>query len=701
MRPAALDPLFAAAGTLPGVGPKVGAALARLAGRPEKQPARLRDLLLHLPHGLIDRTRMPTIASLPPEGIVTLKVRVGAHQPPPPHMRGIPYRVEVSDETGFMTLVFFHARGDYLRKILPEGETRIVSGSIEFYRDRPQMVHPDHIVSEREFASLPTLEPVYPLTAGVSNRVLGKAIRAALERLPDLPEWIDQALLEQHRWPSFAGALRALHRPSTPDALRPDSPARTRLAYDELLANQLALALIRRHLRQSKGRAFAGPGVLREKIATALPWPLTDAQQRAVADILADMARPERMVRLLQGDVGSGKTVVALLAMAQAAEAGAQAALMAPSDILARQHHATIAPLAAAAGLQTVLLTGRDKGKARKEKERAIATGDAHIVIGTHALFQHRVHFADLGLVVVDEQHRFGVHQRLALQDKGRAADLLVMTATPIPRTLALTVYGDMEVTRITDKPPGRQPVKTSTMPLPRLHEATDRLKRAVAEGARAFWICPLVEETGALPSTAAEERHAMLRELLPGRVGLVHGRMKGAERDAVMEAFRSGDIAVLVATTVVEVGVDVPEATIMVIENAERFGLAQLHQLRGRIGRGGRPGACLLLYRPPLSSTAAERLRIMRETDDGFVIAEADLKLRGAGDLLGAKQSGLPRFRMADPLVHENLLATARKDAQMILRTDAGLEGDRGQALRHLLYLFERDEAVRLLKAG
>ncbi|HHN73464.1 MAG TPA: ATP-dependent DNA helicase RecG, partial [Thermopetrobacter sp.] len=518
---------------------------------------------------------------------------------------------------------------------------------------------------------------------------------------PDLPEWLDEAMLRRRGWPSFAAALRGLHRPRKAADVAADSPLRQRLAYDELLAGQLALGLVRLHLRSKKGRTLAGDGRLQARIRAALPYTLSEGQEAAVSEILADMAAPGRMLRLLQGDVGSGKTVVALLAMTAAAEAGAQAALMAPSDILARQHHATIAPLAAEAGLETVLLTGRDSGRRREEKLAAIASGTARFVIGTHALFQPEVTFADLGLVVVDEQHRFGVRQRLALQAKGRRTDLLVMTATPIPRTLALTAYGDLDVSRIAGRLPGRRPVKTSVMPLTRLPEVVARLRAAVAEGARAFWVCPLVEDSADLPQTAAEERHAMLAEALPGRVGLVHGRMKGEARDAVMEDFRAGRLSVLVATTVVEVGVDVPEATIMVVENAERFGLAQLHQLRGRVGRGGRPGACLLLYREPLTETARERLRIMRETDDGFVIAEAGLKLRGAGELLGERQSGLPRFRLADPVAHEDLLATARDDAQLILTRDPGLKTRRGEALRRLLYLFERDEAIRLLLAG
>ncbi len=700
MRPATLDPLFASVTSLPGVGPRVAESLARLLGRDSPEDVRVKDLIFHVPTGLVDRGFMPRIAELPPEGVVTVKARILRHLPPAPGSRS-PWRVEVTDGTGILTLVYFHPRPDWIRQILPEGEERYMSGRIEWFRNQPQMPHPDHVVPPEEFAGLPRLEPTYPLTAGLSQKVLARIIGQALTSLPSLPEWQDPAMVKTRGWPAFHEALIRLHRPQQAEDLAPDSPLRMRLAYDELLASQLALALVRHHMRKGRGRSLAGDGRHRTAIEAALPFSLTQAQRKALDEILADMAAPQRMLRLLQGDVGSGKTVVALLAMAAAAEAGAQSALMAPSDILARQHHATIAPLAARAGLKAVLLTGRDTGRQRQEKLRALASGMAHIAIGTHALFQEDVTFRDLGLVVVDEQHRFGVRQRLALQAKGHGTDLLVMTATPIPRTLALTAYGDLDVSRITARPAGRKPVKTSVIPLTRLSEVVDRLKTAVDQGARVYWVCPLVEDSGALPHTAAEERFAMLDEHLPGRVGLVHGRMKGEARDAVMADFRAGRIAVLVATTVIEVGVDVPEATIMIIENAERFGLAQLHQLRGRVGRGNRESYCLLLYREPLSATARERLRIMRETDDGFAIAEADLRLRGAGDLLGEKQAGLPRFTFADLALHEELLLAARDDARLVVARDPDLATPRGEALRHLLYLFGRDEAIRLLLAG
>jgi ATP-dependent DNA helicase RecG len=476
---------------------------------------------------------------------------------------------------------------------------------------------------------------------------------------------------------------------------------RQRLAYDELLSNQLALAIMRARNKRKAGRSNKGNGALRKMIAAALPYQLTNSQKQAAEEILADMAAPTRMLRLLQGDVGSGKTVVALLAMASAIEAGGQAALLAPTDILARQHFATLEPLCAKAGIELALLTGRDKGKARDALLGRLGNGELKLIIGTHALVQEDVDFADLRLAVIDEQHRFGVRQRQALADKGAGIDLLVMTATPIPRTLMLTAYGDIDVSKLTEKPAGRQPIDTRTLPLERLHEVADGLRRAIAGGARIYWICPLVEESDQVDLAAATERHRMLVQMFGDRVRLVHGKQKAAERDAAMAAFAGGDADILVATTVIEVGVNVPEATIMVIEHAERFGLAQLHQLRGRVGRGSVKSSCLLLYQAPLGETAKARLQILRETEDGFRIAEEDLRLRGGGEVLGTQQSGLPEFRLADLAVHGDLLAMARDDAQLMVDRDLPLKTERGEALRLLLYLFHQDEAIKHLASG
>ena len=703
MRPDILNPLFRPVTSLAGIGPKLAQALARLVGGPDEEEApRVVDLLFHFPVGVIDRRNQPGIALAAEGAIVTLKVRIDRHQKPPRGNRRIPWRVFAHDDTGEIALTFFHAHGDYLERTLPVGAALYVSGKVEWFNGRPAMVHPDYIVDEADFASLPLIEPVYPMTAGIARKTLARAVGEAVGSLPVLPEWLDASLVAKRGWQSFAAALAKVHHPETADDLDPSAPHVARLAYDELLASQLALALMREHQRKSTGHARKGDGALRAALMAALPFTLTASQTQALADIEKDLAAPERMLRLLQGDVGSGKTVVALIAAANVVEAGGQAAIMAPTELLVRQHARTIQPLAEAAGIRFAVLTGREKGRERAAILSGLADGSIALLIGTHALFQAGVAFRDLALVVVDEQHRFGVHQRLALTAKGGATDVLVMTATPIPRTLVLTYYGDMDVSRLTEKPAGRKPIDTRVVPLDRLEEVVGRIRRAIAEGAKAYWVCPLVEESEMLDDVAAAvERHAALVEALGPVVGLVHGRMKAAERDLVMTRFLSGEIKVLVATTVVEVGVDVPDATIMVIEHAERFGLAQLHQLRGRVGRGERPSTCLLLYRTPLGAIARERLSIMRETEDGFRIAEEDLRLRGGGEILGTRQSGMPGFRIASAEHHADLMQMANDEARLVVAKDADLTTARGAALRVLLYLFGRDDAIRLLRAG
>jgi ATP-dependent DNA helicase RecG len=693
MRPEALYPLFVPIGELSGLGPRLAPLVEKLVG-----PMAV-DLLWHLPYALIDRRFMPLVAAAPDGRIATLKVRVDQHQAPESSRR--PYRVVCSDESGFITLVFFHAKADWLEKSLPLGSERIISGTVEHFNGGMQMTHPDHIVPLDKLAEVMTVEPVYPLTAGVTPKVMVKAVKAAVARAPKLPEWIDAAYLARQGWEDWHTALTKIHSPESEADLWADCKARQRLAYDELLANQLALSLVRASMKKLAGRIIKGNGASRAKVIAGLPFNLTGAQVRSLAEIDADMVEPSRMLRLLQGDVGAGKTVVALLAMAAAVESGAQAALMAPTEILARQHLATLEKLAAPAGLRLGLLTGRDKGKARQAILKALEEGEIDILVGTHALFQEDVTFKDLALAVIDEQHRFGVHQRLELASKGRAVDMLVMTATPIPRTLMLTSYGDMDVSRLDEKPPGRTPIDTRVLPLARLDEVAGGVKRAIETGAKVYWVCPLVEESEKTDLAAAEDRHRELVEIIGPRTGLVHGRMKGPQKDAVMAAFSGNELDLLVATTVIEVGVDVPSATIMVIEHAERFGLAQLHQLRGRIGRGSARSTCLLLYGGPLSETGKARLNIMRDTEDGFIIAEEDLKLRGAGELLGTRQSGLPEFKLADLAVHGELLATARDDARLILEMDPELQGKRGAALRTLLYLFARDSVVKTLRSG
>lgn len=692
MRPEILYPLFAEVGRLSGVGPRYAKLLEKVAG------PQIVDLLWHLPSGLVDRRFSPSVADAPDGMIATLTVTVLRHEPG----RGrAPYRVICADETGEIELVYFHAKGDWLEKLLPLGHQRVISGKVERFRGKAQMPHPDHAVPVADADSVRIVEPLHPATDGLHQRTIRKAIDGALARLPELPEWINATLIQQRGWPDWSAAVHAAHHPEGPRDLQPDTLARQRLAYDEILANQLALALVRARMKRQSGRELKGDGHLRDAIVAALPFQLTGSQRTALAEIGGDMAASTRMLRLLQGDVGSGKTLVALLAMATAVECGAQAALMAPTEILARQHFATIEPLARAAGIRCEILTGRDKGRTRSEILGRVAEGTAKIVIGTHALFQEDVAFRDLALAVIDEQHRFGVHQRMTLGAKGQAVDTLVMTATPIPRTLVMTAYGDLDVSKLTEKPPGRLPIDTRLISNERLMEVIDGVARKIDAGAKVYWVCPLVEESEALDVAAAEERATTLRERFGDRVALIHGRMKGSEKDAVMAAFAEGSVDLLVATTVIEVGVNVPDATVMVIEHAERFGLAQLHQLRGRIGRGDKASTCLLMYAPPLSETGKARLTVMRESEDGFRIAEEDLKLRGAGEVLGTRQSGLPTFKLADAAAHDDLFQVARDDARLLLDKDPELESSRGQAARILLYLFERDAAMRYLRGA
>ena len=693
MRPQSLIPLFAQTTSLPGIGPRLGKLFEKLAG------PLLVDLLWRLPFAVIDRRHAPEIAQAQAGEIATLTVTVDEHHVPRSPRQ--PYRVTCSDHTGRITLTFFNGREDYLKKLLPVGEQRIVSGKVELYQGEVQMTHPDHVVPLEQRDQVLRVEPVYGLTTGLTQKAVQKAIASALERAPELPEWQDPAFLARNRWAGWRSSLIQAHAPGEETDLAPDHPARARLAFDELLASQLAVALVRHHNRTIAGHVTQGDGRLRAKALEALPFALTGSQRTALGEIASDMAKPERMVRLLQGDVGSGKTLVAFLAMLIGVEAGAQAALMAPTELLARQHHATIAPLAEAAGVRLALLTGRDGQKQKRKTLQGLADGSIPLVIGTHALVQEDVEFADLGLAVVDEQHRFGVHQRMALSSKGHAVDLLVMTATPIPRTLMLAAYGDLDVSKLTEKPAGRQPIDTRALPLERIGEVADGVGRQIASGARVYWVCPLIEESEEIDLANVEERFELLKARFPGKVGLLHGRLKSAEREATMSAFAEGRLSLLVATTVVEVGVDVPAATVMVIEHAERFGLAQLHQLRGRVGRGSVRSTCLLLYAQPLGETARARLAIMRETEDGFRIAEEDLRLRGAGELLGTRQSGLPDMRLADLAAHAELLQAARDDARLVIDRDPDLESPRGAALRALLYLFRRDDAVRTLRAG
>lgn len=693
-RPEILFPLFAEITTLGGVGPKIAQNLTALG---LEKP---RDVLFSLPYSVVDRRRRDTIVGAELPGIVTVEVTIGTHRPP--RNKGGAYRITVEDAETSFQLVFFHVRGDYLLRQLPEGETRLVSGRIELFDGLAQMVHPDHMLPVDEGDAIPEFEPVYHLTSGVTLKTMTKAARSALELALPLEEWIDPTQKAQADWPDWQAAIQQAHAPEGLKDLASTAPVRERLAYDEFFAHQLTLALARSQLKRAQGRASVANGRLQSKVLQSLPYRPTGAQQRAITEISADMATDWRMNRLLQGDVGAGKTLVAFMAMLVAVEAGGQGVMMAPTEILARQHLQGLRPLAEQAGVVVEILTGRDKGAERKAKLAALERGDIHILVGTHAVFQADVHFMDLRLAIIDEQHRFGVRQRLELGKKGAAADVLVMTATPIPRSLALAQYGDMDVSVLDEKPPGRQPIKTVLVSDERMDEVVERLRQAAAQNKQAYWVCPLVEESEVMDLASAEQRFIQLRAALgEGVVGLVHGQMPPADKDAAMAAFAAGETKILVATTVIEVGVDVPNATIILIERAESFGLAQLHQLRGRVGRGSEASTCLLMYQAPLSENGQKRLTVMRETNDGFRISETDLEMRGAGDLIGTAQSGLPRFQVADIESQAALMEIAQSDARKLLNDDPDLTSERGKAARVLLWLMKQDQAIRLISVG
>lgn len=693
MRPNILYPLFAPIDTLKGIGIKYAKLIKNLCGE------KVIDILWHLPVSIVDRTYMTPLSQAQSGKIWTGVVTVLKHQKP--SSRKQPYRIYTTDETAELELVFFKAYEDSLAKNYPLGSKRVVSGKIEYFNGIWQMSHPDYVALPEHISEVARQEPVYSLTAGVTNKMMLKLVQDALLKVPNFKEWLGENSLQTLDYVSFNDAILKVHHPRNPADLLPTSTIRRRLAYDEILSNQLALALIRKKVKQQKGRSFFGNGILYQKIMDNLPFELTDSQKNVLQEITKDQSEPYKMLRLLQGDVGSGKTIVALLSMMKVIEEKCQTALMAPTEILAKQHYDTIMEICRNSGINIGLLTGKIRPKEKREIYAKLANGEIDILVGTHALFTDVVKFKDLGYIVIDEQHRFGVNQRLSLSAKGNLCDILVMTATPIPRSLLLTAYGDMDYSKIEKLPSGRKPTQTSVMNVNKIPDVVAGIRRKLEQGARAYWVCPLVDESQKSDLAAATERFEMLKKEFGDTVGLIHGKMKENEKDQAMEEFKQGKKNLLVATTVIEVGVNVPEATIMVIEHAERFGLAQLHQLRGRIKRGYEEGNCILLYSYPLSAVAKERLAVMKQTEDGFYIAEKDLELRGGGEILGTRQSGFTQFRVADMAYHTDLLIKARDDVQDILKTDPLLQTKRGNELKTLLYLFEQNEAVKTYLAG
>ncbi len=680
-----LAPLFAPQTSLRGIGPTVAALMARATGG-----ERVIDLLFHMPESYLDRSARPTIRDARAGQIATMEVEVVRHERPANSRQ--PWRIVVRDDTGIAELAFFK----FTREAqMPPGARLLVSGKVDIFNGRVTIAHPEHVVPADQPDRIPAIEPVWPLTAGLWPRQVASGIAQALDHVPDFPEWHDPALMRREKWPAFLESLRAVQ---TPDGATPDKRMRARLAYDEFLAGQVALAVIKGRVRARRGRPLIGDSHLRDQALARFGHTPTESQDKALKEIDADLAAPRRMLRLLQGDVGSGKTLVAILAMLRAVEAGAQAALMAPTEVLSKQHHRVLSRLCP---LPVALLTGSVKGKERAKLLRGLKDGSIQMVVGTHALFQDAVEYRDLALAVIDEQHRFGVRQRLTLGGKGEQTDVLVMTATPIPRTLLLTQWGEMDISRLTGKPAGRQVIKTTLHSLGTLPDLVDAIARKLDDGARVYWVCPLVAESEALDLAAAEDRYAALHARFGDRVGLAHGQQTAEVRDAALAAFAAGTTSLLVATTVVEVGVDVPQATIMVIEHAERFGLAQLHQLRGRVGRGTEQSFCLLLHEDWVNETARRRLTLLRDTDDGFEIADEDFRLRGGGDALGTRQAGAPGFKLDDPVEHEPLLHMAHQDAAVLLSRDPRLDTERGRAVRLLLRLFGRNEAMKTLAAG
>ena len=692
MRPAYLDLLLSPINKLKGVGPKIENIINKLGINLNIH------FLWHFPYKIIEKKYYENIHDAPLNQFVTLKIEVIKHYPS--KFRRQPYRVSCLANETAIDIVYFNARHPVIRSILPHKSFKMISGKLEFFKNKFQITHPSNIENVTDIQLLREKEPVYSLTAGLNMKTFIKLSNQVLDSIPNLKEWIEERLLLKYNFISWKEAIEKLHNPEIEDTYSEKNIFRRRLAFDELLAHQLAICIIRTIDNKKISVVFKNNNKLKNDLIKNLEFKLTNSQINVVDEIQKDLVSNKQMIRLLQGDVGSGKTIVALISMLTVIESGYQVTLMAPTSILAYQHYENISKLILNLPIEIDILTGKDKGKKRIEKLDRIKDGKTQIIIGTHALIQEGVNFKKLGLSVIDEQHRFGVYQRMAFNYKGFRPSILVMSATPIPRTLTLAAYGDMDESRLIEKPIGRKPIKTTSLTLKKEKNLIERIKKKINNSNdKFFWVCPLIEESQELDLKAATDRYIALNKIFKNKVMLIHGQLSEKDKELTMEKFKNEDYRILVATTVIEVGIDIKSATTIIIEHAERFGLAQLHQLRGRVGRNDEESYCILLHKENINDTAKKRLDIMTNTNDGFLIAEEDLKIRGPGEVLGKRQSGLPSFNIADLSYDGDLLEEAKLYAENIISYDPQLNQNKN--LKDLLYIHERDTAIKTLNAG
>lgn len=707
-----IDYFFQSLASIKGVGAKNLSFFAKLFRRKEDIPI-YKDLIFHLPHTILKINKNPDLAKVEPGENIIIKTEV-LYFEEVPLRSGIKkyYRIVTKADNRFLNLIFFNAKKAYLEQQLPIGSTKVICGKIEQYNGKLQITHPSHILPETSFTKTKDLQPIYPLTEGISNKFLSGIIARIIYEMPELEEWQDTEFKRQNNFLSLKKSLYEIHSPNNSTAHMSDSNYRRRLEYDELLANQLALAISRGKVAKQQGNIIDNERALIKALLKQLQFSLTEAQISALKEISTDLKSANKMFRLVQGDVGSGKTIVGLITLINVIESGYQSAFMAPTEILARQQYESLNQIISGnailqEAIKPVVIVGGLKQSEKAKIQLEISEGKYNLIFGTHALFQEKVSFKNLGAIVIDEQHRFGVTQRMQLAHKGDKTHILLMTATPIPRTLSMTIYGDMDVSIINEKPAGRKPIDTRIIPVSKTGNLVESLKQEVAQGSQIYWVCPAVEEKDKeffnnenRKLASAEERFKTLKKIFKDKVVLVHGKLKADKKNKAVEKFREGKASIMVATTVIEVGVNVPTANVIIIENAEMFGLSQLHQLRGRVGRGKKQSSCILLYGKTLSENGAERLKILRETEDGFKIAEEDMVLRGSGDLLGTKQSGMPDFKIATLPNNKDLLFAARDQVKIILNKDPSLKSEQGKNLRNLLYLFEYDNLLNNLNA-